>query len=161
MTPCPVRAALRDRVPELAKHRIEIVAVARDPGDCAKVAVRALMPGVNPVAACIGWHGLRLSDVEKRLNGERISLVAYDPDPATYVAHALGVPPTSASIITDPANGGASVCLSLQHYLRAIGKGGQNRRLAAELTQWRIQLYHNATAASPYDAADSRLVSAQ
>lgn len=103
MTTCPLRAALHARVPELADDLIEIVAVARDFGQRAKVAVRARIPGVNPVGACIGWGGLRISDVEKRLNGERISIVAYDPDPAAFVTSALGLPPAT-TCVTDPAN---------------------------------------------------------
>lgn len=147
MTTCPLRAALHDRIPELADDLIEIVAVARDPGRCAKVAVRARIPGVNPVGACIGWGGLRISDVEKRLNGERVSIVAYDPDPATFVASALGLP-SATTQITDPAHHEIQVRVDADDYPRALGKYGHNLRLAGRLTQWRIQLHANDIPAS-------------
>jgi transcription termination/antitermination protein NusA len=139
MMPCPLRAALHDRIPELADDLIEIVAIARDPGHRAKVAVRARIPGVNPVGACIGWGGLRISDVEKRLNGERVSIVAYDPDPATFVTSALGLPSATAHI-TDPDHHEIAVRVDAGDYPRALGKYGHNLRLAGRLTHWRIHL---------------------
>jgi transcription termination/antitermination protein NusA len=148
MTTCPVRAALHARIPELADELIEIVAVARDPGRRAKVAVRARIPGVNPVGACIGWGGLRIADVEKRLHGERISIVAYDPDPATYITSALAVPSATAHI-TDPAHHEIRVCVDAGDYPRALGKYGHNLRLAGELTHWRIHLQANGIPTPP------------
>ena len=152
MMTCPLRAALHDRIPELADDLIEIVAVARDPGRRAKVAVRARVPGVNPVGACIGWGGLRISDVEKRLNGERVSIVAYDPDPATFVASALGLPSVTACI-TDPDHHEIQVRVDADDYPRALGKYGHNLRLAGRLTHWRIHLQANDIAA--HIAADT------
>jgi N utilization substance protein A len=160
MTTCPLRAALHARVPELADELIEIVAVARDPGSRAKVAVRARIPGVNPVGACIGWGGLRIADVEKRLHGERVSIVAYDPDPATYVASALAVPSATAHI-TNPAHHEIRVCVDAGDYPRALGKHGQNLRLAGELTHWHIQLQANAYPAPTPRTASPQLVAAQ
>ena len=151
MTACPLRAALHARIPELAEDLIEIVAVARDPGRRAKVAVRARVPGVNPVGACIGWGGLRISDVEKRLNGERVSIVAYDPDPVTFVTSALGLPLATAHI-TDPAYHEIQVRVDAGDFPRALGKYGQNLRLAGRLTHWRIQLQAND---NPRPAADT------
>lgn len=77
MITCPVRAALTARVPELANGSVEIIAVAREPGLLAKVAVRSRVRGINAVAVCIGWGGLRIADVEKRLCGEHVSIIAY------------------------------------------------------------------------------------
>ena len=151
MTTCPLRSALHDRIPELADDLIEIVAVARDPGHRAKVAVRARVPGVNPVGACIGWGGLRISDVEKRLNGERVSIVAYDPDPATFVTSALGLP-LAAAHITDPDQHEIHVCVAAGDYPRALGKYGHNLRLAGRLTHWRI---HVQASDDPSSAADT------
>lgn len=150
MTTCPLRAALHARIPELADNLIEIVAVARDPGQRAKVAVRACIPGVNPVGACIGWGGLRISDVEKRLNGERVSIVAYDPDPAAFVASALGLPSATAHI-TDPAHHEIQVRVDAGDYPRALGKDGHNLRLAGRLTHWRIHLQPNKIPAPTHD----------
>lgn len=160
VTTCPVRAALHARVPELADDLIEIVAVARDPGRRAKVAVRARIPGVNPVGACIGWGGLRIGDVEKRLQGERVSIVAYDPDPATYVTSALAVPSATAHI-TDAAQHQIRVCVDAGDYPRALGKYGHNLRLAGELTHWHIQLQAKADPAPTPDTASPQLVAAQ
>ncbi|GAB5012357.1 hypothetical protein MAHJHV63_43220 [Mycobacterium avium subsp. hominissuis] len=159
MTTCPVRAALHARIPELADDLIEIVAVARDPGRRAKVAVRARIPGVNPVGACIGWGGLRICDVEKRLNGERVSIVAYDPNPATYVTSALAVPSATAHI-TDPTHAVIQVYVDAGDYPRALGKYGHNLRLAGELTHWQIRLQANADPARTPDIASPQLVAA-
>ncbi|VBA32106.1 Transcription termination/antitermination protein NusA [Mycobacterium persicum] len=139
MISCPLHTALSDRIPELAKHLIEIVAVARNPGSRAKVAVRACIPGINPVAVCIGWGGLRITDVEKRLNGERVSIVAYVNDPATYVTSALGISAATAHVI-DAGQHKIRVYVDPENYCLAVGKAGHNVHLARELTGWNIEI---------------------
>lgn len=140
MTRCALNAALSDRVPEIAKHLVEVVAVARDPGLRAKVAVRARVPGINPVGACIGWGGLRITDVEKRLHGERVTIVAHDPDPATYVQNALGLT-TAATEIISTEQRRIRVVVDTDDYRLAVGKAGTNVQLARQLTGWSIEIY--------------------
>ncbi|MCA2304866.1 nucleic acid-binding protein [Mycobacterium intracellulare] len=140
MITCPLNTALSDRVPEIAKDLVEVVAVARHPGLRAKVAVRARIPGINPVGACVGWGGLRITDIEKRLHGERVSIVAHDNDPATYVRNALGLTAATAEIIsTDQRR--IRVFVDTDDYRLAVGKAGNNVQLARQLTGWYIEIY--------------------
>lgn len=140
MNTCPLHAALSDRVPEIAKHLVEVVAVAREPGLRSKVAVRARIPGINPVGVCIGWGGLRIADVEKRLHGERVSIVAHDDDPAIYATNALGLTGAAAQVtITSQPRIRVFVDTD-DDYRLAVGKAGSNVQLARQLTGWCIEI---------------------
>jgi transcription termination/antitermination protein NusA len=139
MTMCPLQEALTARVPELAQHSVEIVAVAREPGLWAKVAVRSHVPGMNAVGICIGWAGVRIADVEKRLHGERVSIVDFDSDPTRYVINALAIRSATAEI-TDADHRRIRVYVDPTDCPRALGKAGHNVRLARQLTGWAIYI---------------------
>ncbi|MEE6140464.1 nucleic acid-binding protein [Mycobacterium sp. 050128] len=135
----PLYAALNERIPEIANRLVEVVAIARHPGVRAKVAVRGRIPGINPVGVCIGWCGLRIADVEKRLHGERVSIVAHDSDPTTYATNALGLPCAHAEVISTEQRR-IRVIVHPDDYRRALGKAGSNISLARELTGWSIEI---------------------
>ncbi|GAQ32831.1 nucleic acid binding protein [Mycobacterium pseudoshottsii JCM 15466] len=142
ISPNPIPAALSARVPELAQQLVDIVAIARIPGVRAKVAVRSCVAGINPVSVCIGWGGLRIADVEKGLGGERIHVVAYHVDPATYVINALGCPGTGtgAAAAAEERSRRIRVRVEAHDYPRTVGKAGQNVRLASKLTGQKIEI---------------------
>lgn len=126
-------------VPEIFRGTVEIKAIAREPGFRSKVAVYSRQEGIDPVGACVGLRGIRIQNIVNELNGERIDVVQWDPDPAKFVANALSpAQVVSVRILPDGTTGEAIVGdrqLSL-----AIGKEGQNARLAAKLTGLRIDI---------------------
>jgi len=134
-----VKRLLELEVPEVAKGIVEIKAVAREPGLRSKVAVAARQPGVDPVGACVGLRGLRIQNVVQELGGERIDIVEWDKDPARFVANALSPAQVSRVIVQEETNTAVVIVPDRQLSL-AIGKEGQNARLAAKLTGWRIDI---------------------
>jgi N utilization substance protein A len=134
-----VKRLLELEVPEVARGLVEIKAVAREPGQRSKVAVAARQAGVDPVGACVGLRGLRIQNVIQELGGERIDVVEWDKDPARFVANALSPAQVSRVIVQEETNTAVVVVPDKQLSL-AIGKEGQNARLAAKLTGWRIDI---------------------
>ncbi|MGH2345805.1 MAG: transcription termination factor NusA [Chloroflexota bacterium] len=126
-------------VPEIFTGVVEIKAIARDPGVRTKVAVSARVDGVDPVGACVGQRGVRIQNVVNELNGEKIDVAQWHPDPATFVANALR-PATVLKVTVDEAAKSAVVVVPERELSLAIGKDGQNARLAARLTGWRIDI---------------------
>ena len=127
-------------VPEIADGTVEIAAIAREAGHRTKIAVRSTVPGVNPKGACIGPMGQRVRNVMAELHGEKIDIVDWSDDPAELVAHALSPAQVSAvEIVSDDTRSARVVVPDFQLSL-AIGKEGQNARLAARLTGWRIDI---------------------
>ncbi|MCH1868701.1 transcription termination factor NusA [Nocardioides sp. CFH 31398] len=127
-------------VPEIADGTVEIVAIAREAGHRTKMAVRSTVPGVNPKGSCIGPMGQRVRNVMAELNGEKIDIVDFSDDPARMVAHALSpARVTSVTVVSEEARAARVVVPDFQLSL-AIGKEGQNARLAARLTGWRIDI---------------------
>jgi transcription termination/antitermination protein NusA len=126
-------------VPEIEEGVVEIKAVAREPGHRSKIAVASNEPGVDPVGACVGAKGSRVRMVVNELRGEKIDVVPWSPDPATYVANALQ-PAKVKEVRIDPDTQTASVIVPDYQLSLAIGKEGQNARLAARLTGWRIDI---------------------
>src|SRR5437763_522538 len=126
-------------VPEIEEGVVEIKAVAREPGHRSKIAVSSNEPGVDPVGACVGAKGSRVRMVVNELRGEKIDVVPWSPDPATYVANALQ-PAKVKEVRIDPDTQTASVIVPDYQLSLAIGKEGQNARLAARLTGWRIDI---------------------
>ena len=118
---------------------MEIKAVAREPGVRTKVAVAARQDNVDPVGACVGQRGVRIQNVVNELNGEKIDVAQWHADPATFVANALR-PASVLRVTIDEANKSASVVVPERELSLAIGKDGQNARLAARLTGWRIDI---------------------
>ncbi|HEX2175671.1 MAG TPA: transcription termination factor NusA [Nocardioidaceae bacterium] len=127
-------------VPEIADGTVEITAIAREAGHRTKIAVRSTVPGVNAKGACIGPMGQRVRNVMSELHGEKIDIVDWSEDPAEMVAHALSPATVSSVEIIDPASRAARVVVPDFQLSLAIGKEGQNARLAARLTGWRIDI---------------------
>ena len=144
-----VRKLFELEVPEIADKSVEIVALAREAGHRSKIAVQANVPGVNAKGACIGEMGSRVRAVMTELNDEKIDIVDYSDDPATFIASALSPSRVNSVTITDAAARSARVVVPDYQLSLAIGKEGQNARLAAKLTGWRIDIVSDA------DRADS------
>jgi len=127
-------------VPEIASGAVEIAAIAREAGHRSKIAVVSHQPGVNAKGACIGPMGARVRNVMTELHGEKIDIVDYSADPAEFVAHALSPARVSKVRVVDLQAREAQVIVPDYQLSLAIGKEGQNVRLAARLTGWRIDI---------------------
>jgi N utilization substance protein A len=154
-----VRGLFGLEVPELADGSVQIVAVAREAGHRSKIAVRSTVPGVRPRGACIGPLGARVRAVVAELHGEKIDIVDWDADPARFVASALSPAQVSEVRVVDAAARSAQVIVPDYQLSLAIGREGQNARLAARLTGWRIDIRPDrpapAQAAAPGQEAPS------
>ncbi|MFN8533956.1 MAG: transcription termination factor NusA [Dehalococcoidia bacterium] len=126
-------------VPEINHAIVEIKAIAREPGSRSKVAVAARQPGVDPVGACVGLRGIRIQNIVNELNGEKIDVIEWHPDPAMFVAKALS-PAQVVRVVTNEDEKTATCVVPDRQLSLAIGKEGQNARLAAKLTGWRIDI---------------------
>jgi transcription termination/antitermination protein NusA len=135
-----VRKLFALEVPEVADGTVEIVALAREPGHRSKVAVRSTVPGVNAKGACIGPMGARVRAVVNELHGEKIDIIDFSEDPARFVAAALSPARVGSVEVVDLAARSARVVVPDYQLSLAIGKEGQNARLAAKLTGWRIDI---------------------
>ena len=127
-------------VPEIADDTVEICAIAREAGHRTKIAVRSHVPAVNAKGACIGPMGQRVRNVMHELHGEKIDIIDWSDDPARLVANALSPARVSKVIVVDAAARAARVIVPDYQLSLAIGKEGQNARLAARLTGWRIDI---------------------
>jgi N utilization substance protein A len=128
-------------VPEIKDGIVEIMGVSREAGHRTKIAVRSHRAGVSPKGSLIGPLGARSRAVMDELNGEKIDIVDYDEDPAKYVAHALAPAKVSSVTVVDELSRSAKVVVPDYQLSLAIGKDGQNARLAARLTGWRIDIH--------------------
>jgi len=142
-------------VPEIAEGAVEIVAIAREAGHRTKIAVRSHRHGVNAKGACIGPMGSRVRNVMNELHGEKIDIVDYSEDPAGFVANALSPARVSRVHVVDLAAREAQVIVPDYQLSLAIGKEGQNARLAARLTGWRIDIRSDAAPSASSESADS------
>jgi len=133
-------------VPEIADGTVEIAAIAREAGHRTKMAVRSTVSGVNAKGACIGPMGQRVRAVMAELGGEKIDIVDWSDDPAELVAHALSPAQVSSVTVVDAAAKSARVVVPDYQLSLAIGKEGQNARLAARLTGWRIDIHSDEEA---------------
>jgi N utilization substance protein A len=127
-------------VPEIADGTVEIAAIAREAGHRSKIAVRSTTPGVNPKGSCIGPMGQRVRNVMSELHGEKIDIVDFSEEPAEFVAIALSPARVTRVEIVDAEARSARVVVPDFQLSLAIGKEGQNARLAARLTGWRIDI---------------------
>jgi N utilization substance protein A len=139
-----VRKLFAFEVPELVDGSVEIVAVAREAGHRSKIAVRATVPGVNPKGACIGPMGSRVRGVMSELAGEKIDIIDWAEDPAVFVGNALSPSKVVSVTVVDAAARKARVVVPDFQLSLAIGKEGQNARLAARLTGWGIDIRSDA-----------------
>ncbi len=126
-------------VPEIEEGLLEIVSAARDPGSRAKIAVRSNDQRIDPIGTCVGMRGSRVQGVTNELAGERVDIVLWSADPATSVINALA-PAEVTSIVVDEDKHSMDVIVEEENLAQAIGRGGQNVRLASELTGWEINL---------------------
>lgn len=126
-------------VPEVAERIVEIRAAAREPGERAKIAVATNDLDVDPVGACVGMRGSRVQSVVQELRGERIDIIPWSPDPAKFVCNALS-PAEISRVVMDEENKSMEVVVPDERLSLAIGKKGQNVRLASKLTGWRIDV---------------------
>ena len=143
-----LRRLLEMEVPEIYNGVVEIKSIAREAGYRSKVAVAALQQGVDPVGACVGMRGMRIQSIVKELNGEKIDVIQWNPDVATFISKALS-PARAASVHLEDASvegRTATVIVPDDHLSLAIGREGQNARLAAKLTGWRIDIKSMAEA---------------
>ncbi|HEY5017783.1 MAG TPA: transcription termination factor NusA [Streptosporangiaceae bacterium] len=151
-----VRKLFALEVPEIASGAVEIAAIAREAGHRSKIAVISHQQGVNAKGACIGPMGSRVRNVMTELHGEKIDIVDYSPDPAKFVAHALSPARVSKVIVVDAAARVAQVIVPDYQLSLAIGKEGQNARLAARLTGWRIDIRSDTAGSDPAAAPAGR-----
>ena len=141
-----LRRLLELEVPEIANGTVEIKAIAREAGQRSKVAVAVVQQGIDPVGSCVGMRGQRIQNVVNELNGEKIDVVEWSPDVATFIANSLS--PAKASYVRlNAEEKTATVVVPDRQLSLAIGKEGQNARLAAKLTGWRIDIKSETAAA--------------
>lgn len=134
-----LRRLMELEIPEIASGVIEIKAIAREAGSRSKVAVATRQPGVDPVGSCVGLRGIRIQSIVNELNGEKIDVIEWSEDPAVFIAHALS-PAQVLDVQLNQAENTAVVVVPDRQLSLAIGREGQNARLAARLTGWRIDI---------------------
>ena len=145
-----LRRLLENEVPEIYHGMVEIRSIAREPGQRSKVAVAALQTGVDPVGACVGIRGVRIQAIVRELNDEKIDVIEWSADPAVYIAKALSPARVSGVYLNEHNRGAktATVVVPEDQLSLAIGRDGQNARLAAKLTAWKIDIKSLPEAAS-------------
>lgn len=136
-----LRRLMEQEIPEVRDGIVEIKAIAREPGARSKSAVVATVPGVDPVGSCVGMRGLRIQNIVNELAGEKIDVVEWNADPATYISNALSPAKVNNVILDEKSSIKTAIVVVPDRQLSlAIGKEGQNARLAAKLTGWRIDI---------------------
>lgn len=153
-----VKRLFEIEVPEIYNGTVEIKSIAREPGSRTKIAVKGRQPGIDPVGACVGLRGVRIQAVVNELGNEKIDVILFDDDPARFVANALS-PADVTRVGIDQVNKRAAVIVPDSMLSLAIGKEGQNARLAAKLTGWHIDIKGNEQAeATPGDNGRNALI---
>ena len=145
--PGVLKALFEVEVPEIAEGLIDIVNVSREPGKRSKISVRSVDKDIDPVGACVGMRGARVQSVVQELHGEKIDIVPYSDDQAKYVCSALS-PAKVNLVLMDEENRAMEVIVPDDQLSLAIGKNGQNVRLAVKLTGWKIDVKSETTAAA-------------
>jgi N utilization substance protein A len=137
-----LRRLLENEVPEIYHGLVEIRSIAREPGHRSKVAVAGLQPGVDPVGACVGIRGVRIQAIVRELSDEKIDVIEWNNDPVVYIAKALSPARVTGVYLDDYTKGAktATVVVPEDQLSLSIGRDGQNARLAAKLTSWRIDI---------------------
>jgi transcription termination/antitermination protein NusA len=134
-----LRRLLENEVPEIYHGIVEIRAISREPGQRAKVAVSATQPNVDPVGACVGIRGVRIQAIVKELHDEKIDIIEWNTDPVVYISKAIS-PAKVSGVYLNETEKTATVVVQEDQLSLAIGRDGQNARLAAKLTGWRIDI---------------------
>ena len=150
-------------VPEVSNGTVEIKSVAREAGFRSKVAVAARQPGIDPVGCCVGLRGIRIQNIVSELSGEKIDVVLWNADPFAFIASSLS-PAQIVAVELNKTDGQATVIVPDRQLSLAIGKEGQNARLAAKLTGWRIDIkpasvYEAERAARPVAEIEAEVTS--
>lgn len=143
-----VRKLFELEIPEVASGEIVIKNIARDPGNRTKVALYTDRPNLDPIGTCVGFHGQRIDTITAELNGEKIDLIEYSEDPLEYIAKALS-PAKVISVETNESLHSSRVIVPDDKLSLAIGKNGQNVRLAARLTGWKIEVKPESSIVAP------------
>ncbi len=126
-------------VPEIQNKTVEIKGIAREAGSRSKIAVWTDTPGVDPIGSCVGQRGIRVQMITNELSGEKIDIILWDKDPKKFITNALS-PAKPIEVIVDEKNHKATVKIGKDTMSLAIGQKGQNVRLAAKLTTWKIDI---------------------
>ena len=143
-------------VPEIHQGSIELVAASRDPGSRAKIAVKSHDKRIDPVGACVGMRGSRVQNITRELFGERVDIVLWDANPVQYVINAMS-PAEGVSVIVDEDKHMMDIAVSQDKLSQAIGRGGQNVRLASELTGWTLNVMGSEDAESKQHKETTRI----
>jgi N utilization substance protein A len=149
-------ALFRLEVPEVGEGMIQVMGAARDPGSRAKIAVKGNDPRLDPVGACVGMRGSRVQSVTNELAGERIDIILWNPNDAQFVINAMS-PAEIQSIVVDEDKHSMDVAVATDNLSQAIGRGGQNVRLATQLTGWELNVLDAAKVEQDSDAATSKI----
>ena len=144
-------------VPEVGQGTIQILAAARDPGMRAKIAVRSNEPRIDPVGACVGMRGSRVQAVSNEIAGERVDIIPFDDNPAQFVINAMA-PAEVLSIVVDEESHSMDIAVAEDKLSQAIGRGGQNIRLASQLTGWDLNVMTESDAEAKSESESSKLV---
>jgi N utilization substance protein A len=144
-------------VPEIAEEVIQIRAAARDPGSRAKIAVKTNDQRIDPVGACVGMRGSRVQAVSNELDNERVDIILWDDNPAQLVINAMS-PAEVESIVVDEDSNTMEVAVAADNLAQAIGRSGQNVRLASELTGWTINVMSTEEAAEKHEAEAGEVI---
>ena len=154
---CPelMQALFTLEVPEIGEGLIQIMGCARDPGSRAKLGVRSRVPRIDPVGACVGMRGSRVQAVSNELAGERVDIIPWDENPAQFVINAMS-PAEVVSIVVDEEARSMDVAVNEEQLSQAIGRGGQNVRLASQLTGWELNVMTESQADEKNEAEAGR-----
>jgi N utilization substance protein A len=144
-------------VPEVGQNLIQILGAARDPGIRAKIAVRSNDPRIDPVGACVGMRGSRVQAVSNEIAGERVDIIPFDDNPAQFVINAMS-PAEVISIVVDEESHSMDIAVSEEKLSQAIGRGGQNIRLASQLTGWELNVMTESDAEAKSESEARALV---
>ncbi|MCG9712001.1 transcription termination factor NusA [Shewanella insulae] len=147
----------RVEVPEIADEMIEIMGAARDPGSRAKIAVKSNDRRIDPIGACVGMRGARVQAVSNELGGERVDIVLWDDNPAQFVINAMA-PADVASIIVDEDNHSMDIAVEADSLAQAIGRNGQNVRLATQLSGWELNVMTVEDMQAKHQAESAKIV---
>ncbi|WP_115719385.1 transcription termination factor NusA [Gallaecimonas mangrovi] len=147
----------RIEVPEIGEELIEVKGAARDPGSRAKIAVKTNDRRIDPIGACVGMRGARVQAVSGELDGERVDIVLWDDNPAQFVINAMA-PADVASIIVDEDAHSMDIAVEESNLAQAIGRGGQNVRLASQLSGWELNVMTLADLKAKHQAENDKLL---
>ena len=155
--PVMLEELFRLEVPEIGEELIEIKGASRDPGSRAKIAVKSNDKRIDPVGACVGMRGARVQAITNELGGERVDIVLWDDNPAQFVINAMA-PADVSSIVVDEDNHSMDIAVEAEALAQAIGRNGQNVRLATQLTGWELNVMTTAELEQKHQAEDNRIL---